>query len=993
MTRSIWTLIGIALISGAALGQQTHPVYQDPNVGKDQKIVQTANTIFSSNNIDGIAYLDVCANSSCVNSTPSSYNWSQKPSGSISVGLNTVTLNPCPAGIIAPPTGGVFQPSTEVWLHGAPGADEAVLVTSTNNCPLQGSASSGTVTFMAANRHNAGYTISSASSGIQEAINAANFNTNNNPLGSTYAPQNGAVVIPPGEYLVNARITVLGSRQNIEGSGAILTCNMADACLFIGDYNNATYTSDVVVNGISFRPGEPGDHFAMIEDSAQHTTIRNIRGQNPIATGRFDTMLQIDNDQSTVIEGLDANSYGSTAGGKSWAACTTSSGSYTFCSNIVQGANNNVNGGANASVISIKNSVLDAQCYANGVDLGTAGGGSGAAATVTFSNGGVSIISLQSGGLGYMSAFPVTFPAPPQGGVTASGFATVSNGAVTGVVVTRPGSGYPAQTASLIFGGGFANTLKITDSVVQAYPQFGLRYKATYPNLGLILDNVYQEVGNCVNPVYPSTLQSQAGVIALGPIIRNTGGAAGAGNVPAFVGVPSDKNNKNYVYWIVGHNTAFSAKVTPPLLAGLVSLDTSGSAHTTVYWPQMCQLSSGSCGTVTYDVIRVLAQSNGQIIVPTHISGIGTDNGLVATVNSQNCNTSGVCSYTDNFGNLSKFDIASPPFWNDALAYWPGGFILTGNTENEGWQYGARLYTDVLAYGGSPMVSSVAGIGGVPTVYAQDCSGGPVIGSPLWMSCLATDSAGGNNQNDGPTILQNGGDTTIFQTPSPKGRIILEGYGLNMGQQDLITLGDSDYGNKLFASPGLRPAADPGDCAISADNGNTTNWGLAFRCPFSISNYINSMPDGTSWKEQLSTSGKTFNTPITANQPITALSQIISTVKTGTAPFAVQSSTPVQNLTSQAAQGLSLTGTTTNPIGGNQLGAGVCASGTATVTGAASTMTAVASPVNNPLAGSTQGLAIWGVRISNGSSHCGSMCHCANNARIDLLQRPSQQII
>lgn len=308
-----------------------------------------------------------------------------------------MTLNSCPAGILAPPSGGVFQPSTEFWLTGGGGNPEAVLVTSTT-CPLQGSASGGNISFVAAYVH-IGYTIGSASSGIQEAINAGNFITTNNLTGA-YSPQNGAVVIPPGEYAVNARITVLGNRQNIEGSGAILTYYMADSCLFIGDYNNANFTSDVVVNGLSFRPGEPGsgmpsDHFAMIEDNAQHTTIRNIRGQDPTGTGRFDTMLQIDNDESTVIEGLDANSYPSTVGGKSWASCSPS-GSFSFCSNIVQGANNT----GPAPVISIKNSVLDAECYANGVDLGTGGGGYGAAGTVVITNGSITGVNLGPGGRG-----------------------------------------------------------------------------------------------------------------------------------------------------------------------------------------------------------------------------------------------------------------------------------------------------------------------------------------------------------------------------------------------------------------------------------------------------------------------------------------------------------------------------------------------------------------------------------------------------------------
>jgi hypothetical protein len=243
-------------------------------------------------------------------------------------------------------------------------------------------------------------------------------------------------------------------------------------------------------------------------------------------------------------------------------------------------------------------------------DLGTGGGGSGAAATAHISGGMVTSVTINTGGAGngYTSAFPVTFSGSNTS--TASGFAMVSGGQVTGVVVTRGGSGYISAPA-VGFGGGFANTLKITDSIVQAYPQFGIRYRANYPNLGLVLDNVYQEVGDCVNPVYPSNLptSSQAGLIALGSEVRNTNGAAGAGNVPQFLYIPSDNSGASgataptYLYWIVGHSTTFGT-ATIPLLAGWVS-EGGTPGTTTVYWPQMCQLSSGSCGTVTYDVLRV----------------------------------------------------------------------------------------------------------------------------------------------------------------------------------------------------------------------------------------------------------------------------------------------------------------------------------------------------------------------------------------------------
>lgn len=51
---------------------------------------------------------------------------------------------------------------------------------------------------------------------------------------------------------------------------------------------------------------------------------------------------------------------------------------------------------------------------------------------------------------------------------------------------------------------------------------------------------------------------------------------------------------------------------------------------------------------------------------------------------------------------------------------------------------------------------------------------------------------------------------------------------------------------------------------------------------------------------------------------------------------------------------------TTGSIGGSALSAGVCTSGTATVTGVASTMAVVVSPSSNPLLIYIQGLAIWG---------------------------------
>ncbi len=53
-------------------------------------------------------------------------------------------------------------------------------------------------------------------------------------------------------------------------------------------------------------------------------------------------------------------------------------------------------------------------------------------------------ITVNSGGTGYVIPPLVTFAAPPAGGVLATGFATLTSGAVSGITVTNQGAGYTA---------------------------------------------------------------------------------------------------------------------------------------------------------------------------------------------------------------------------------------------------------------------------------------------------------------------------------------------------------------------------------------------------------------------------------------------------------------------------------------------------------------------------------------------------------------------
>jgi phage tail sheath protein FI len=97
----------------------------------------------------------------------------------------------------------------------------------------------------------------------------------------------------------------------------------------------------------------------------------------------------------------------------------------------------------------------------------TGGGGTGAAATATVTNG-VSAIAVTAAGTGYTTAPTVTLSAPQTpGGTQATATATVSGGIITGYTITNPGSGYTsAPTVTLSGpGSGGVGTASITGRV------------------------------------------------------------------------------------------------------------------------------------------------------------------------------------------------------------------------------------------------------------------------------------------------------------------------------------------------------------------------------------------------------------------------------------------------------------------------------------------------------------------------------------------------
>lgn len=226
--------------------------------------------------------------------TPSDLNWRQSPnSGLDSPGKNSVTLVPCPPGVIA------SEPWYYVYISGT-GNPEAVKVTG-GSC--KGDYRPGTLEFTTTSSHSSGYVIGSASSGIQEASISARF-VPTNPGG---LPQSGRVVITPGEYNVFAPISIRATSQFVDFGGSILNCYTPnDACVFVGDHGPSSAYENITLMNPRGRPMMVAGTKPFIEVNAQQTRVFNVSTRRALPDNSFGSYVQVDDDQAFLLDGLDA---------------------------------------------------------------------------------------------------------------------------------------------------------------------------------------------------------------------------------------------------------------------------------------------------------------------------------------------------------------------------------------------------------------------------------------------------------------------------------------------------------------------------------------------------------------------------------------------------------------------------------------------------------------------------------------------------------------
>ncbi len=273
------------------------------------------------------------------------FNWSQSPANDLTVaGAKTVNVAACAGGV----TGS--EPWYYVYISGT-GTPEAVLVTG-GTCAGNGSA--GTLQFTTANPHPAGYTIGSASGGLQEALIVARFN----PTNPTGPSQSGKVIVPPGELQAYARVSVRASNVTVDFSGSIVNCNMNDTCIFAGDPSNANAFVDITLMNPRGRPMVVSGQKPFIEVNGQKTRLLNVATRIPPTGGTFSSYVQVDNDQSFLLDGLDTTL--ATGSSNYGVLCNAS-----VCNPVIYAPGPF---STNAAVGWLKNLNISMQCSGNGID-------------------------------------------------------------------------------------------------------------------------------------------------------------------------------------------------------------------------------------------------------------------------------------------------------------------------------------------------------------------------------------------------------------------------------------------------------------------------------------------------------------------------------------------------------------------------------------------------------------------------------------------------
>src|SRR5580658_1273223 len=784
-------------------------------------------------------------------------NWTQTISTPLTGGSQvTVTLTPCPVGIDTT-SGAGYQ----VLLSGGGNSEAVSVVTIAGGCTS--GAALGTITFTPFYSYAAGYTIGSASSGIQETINAAcgvypATNPGYNAQCNVTIPANGPYLGSGGlwslnNYNVHGTIFFHSNQSILNGSGVSLNCMERGPCLQVGDHTSANDYVDNAIVGLSFRTPTNFSSNAAYAGSVITTTACG-GGSCTVTTASAHGLRP--GDLATILFTDDPRYWGD-------AIIATVPSATTFTYTKTATIPSQTTPGLVALAYS---AVLDNAEDTHLSDLQYDLGGEDGAFNNFFD-----MWDDENATIDHFNnnAIPLNGNANWAGSFVFSG-GQYNIGHNIAPVITLRDSNITAVASNGVTDYN-SNGLYIENTVIQAtglWQVYSSNITGNYQ--GAYLKNIYSETTLAENPVSaPKTPFGGTGVAGLiaGPSTNVANfQIAGSGTQGAFS--TGGTGSTPYSYFIVANDTTAVTQTSP---MQVLNWKSTGSDNPVVLWPRV----ANGTDTITYDVIRITTPSGIGGVYPNLgncLGGSGGTCGYAAQGLSQATACSGglVCTYTDT-GIPSTVGHSGTPAnypaignYKGNLSFWPGSLVSVSST----------VKVDAEEF---PVVG--VGLYGAPIQTASICgmnnqSGGGGAASPGgYSNCLATTMA--QNETQPSTILSDGPAIGGGYSGLPKGRMIFETSPFaTIEPHHIITLIDSQPG-LTQGTLGLRPPASANDVFIGTDvaSGGVgyTLGQLAFGAPVSITNYIGQTGDGihANWLERLSASLKEFNVPTKFDQNVT----------------------------------------------------------------------------------------------------------------------------
>jgi hypothetical protein len=779
-------------------------------------------------------------------------NWTQGLTTSLVAGsAATVTLSPCPVGIDTSSGAGY-----DVYINDS--SAEAVAVTA-GTCTS--GASSGTITFTPFFSHSS-YVIQSASSGIQETINAAcgvSSTTYANVQCNVTIPANGPYISgfanhAFNDYNVYGTIFFHANQSTLSGYGVSMNCLGRGACLQVGDLVNSNHSSANFVNGLSFR--SPTNH-------SSSPAYAGVNITNTLLTSNYATITTATahgfrpGDMVTILFTDDAHYWGDAVvtdcgSGATSAACTGTSTTFRYARTEPNIASQPTPGVVALAYTAILDNGNSTHFIGIQYDLGGEAG--------TFNNF-FDMWDDENATIDHFNNNAISLN--PNANWTGSFvFSAGNQNHQVAPVITLRDSNITANYSNCATDYN-SNGLYVENTVCQASGPWQIYSANTTGNYaGAYIRNIYSESGAAQNPLSPAR-SPFPGLGIAGLIAGSSSGASsfqvvGNGSTEgAFYS--GGTGSTPYSYFIVANDTTANTQTSPMQILNWLS---TGSDSIPVRWPRV----ANGKDAITYDVIRIATPAGVGAVYPYNggcPGGSGGVCGYVAKGLTQSAACSGglVCTYTDN-GSLSTFPYTiKQGNYNGALNFWPGSLVSVN-----------RSVTVDLEMGNSVGV----GLSGNPLELAHECTGNGAASAGGYTTCLASATSFNNSvPNQTATIVTDGDANTGGTQLLTKGRLNFNTTPFTSIQpHHIITLIDSQPA-LTQATTGYRPPASVNDTWIGTDvasGGAALGSGqLAFGAPVSITNYIAQTGDGihANWLERLSASLKEFNVPVKFDQSVT----------------------------------------------------------------------------------------------------------------------------